>query len=82
MSINEQQQSPQPQQQQQSPPTDYSFKSNKLVILKDLKAKLKGYLFSVCAGDIRPLIRHRAETGGSSNSFTSPTVMREKGMMD
>ncbi|XP_040158397.1 serine/threonine-protein kinase N isoform X5 [Anopheles arabiensis] len=46
MSINEQQQSPQPQQQQQSPPTDFSFKSNKLVILKDLKAKLKGYLFS------------------------------------
>uniref|UniRef100_A0A6E8VU95 protein kinase C n=1 Tax=Anopheles coluzzii TaxID=1518534 RepID=A0A6E8VU95_ANOCL len=46
MSINEQPQSPQPQQQQQSPPTDYSFKSNKLVILKDLKAKLKGYLFS------------------------------------
>ncbi|XP_041772200.1 serine/threonine-protein kinase N isoform X5 [Anopheles merus] len=46
MSINEQPQSPQPQQQQQSPPTDFSFKSNKLVILKDLKAKLKGYLFS------------------------------------
>ncbi|XP_049542048.1 serine/threonine-protein kinase N isoform X5 [Anopheles darlingi] len=27
-------------------PTDFSFKSSKLVILKDLKAKLKGYLFT------------------------------------
>nr|AGY49606.1 protein kinase N [Anopheles stephensi] len=33
MSVNEQ-------------PTDFSFKSSKLVILKDLKAKLKGYLFT------------------------------------
>lgn len=29
-------------------PNDYSYKSSKMVLLKDLTAKLKGYLFAVC----------------------------------